>query len=364
MSTPRWDLFCRVIDNHGDIGVCWRLAADLAARGVQVRLWIDDMSALSWMAPAGAAGVTVLGWPPNSNDGECDSAVVPGDVVIEAFGCELPDGFVRRMAAMPRAPVWINLEYLSAEPFVERSHGLVSPQLSGPGAGLRKWFFYPGFTARTGGVIREPGLVQRQQNFDAAAWLRALGVQPREGERVVSLFCYEQVALPALLDQLSQQPSLLLATHGHAARQVTECLGSALQRGAMRAQLLPALKQREYDHLLWSCDLNFVRGEDSFVRAQWAGKPFVWQIYPQDDGAHLVKLDAFLALFTADAGPIIAEPLRALWQAWNAGGPGMTALPALPFRPEWARLCIEWRAGLWAQADLSTQLLGFIADSR
>ena len=28
-----WDLFCRVIDNHGDLGVCWRLARDLAARG-------------------------------------------------------------------------------------------------------------------------------------------------------------------------------------------------------------------------------------------------------------------------------------------------------------------------------------------
>ena len=28
-----WDVFCRVIDNHGDLGVCWRLACHLAARG-------------------------------------------------------------------------------------------------------------------------------------------------------------------------------------------------------------------------------------------------------------------------------------------------------------------------------------------
>ena len=361
MGIPRWDLFCRVIDNHGDIGVCWRLAADLGARGVQVRLWIDDASALSWMAPGGAVGVTVLAWPANANDSACDSGVVPGDVVIEAFGCELPDGFVRGMAALPRAPVWINLEYLSAELFVERAHGLASPQLSGPGAGLRKWFFYPGFTARTGGLIREPGLVQRQQAFDAAAWLRALDVRPRDGERIVSLFCYEQAALPALLDQLSKQPTCLLAAHGHAARQVAKCLGSELQRGAMRAQLLPALTQRDYDHVLWSCDLNFVRGEDSFVRAQWAGKPFVWQIYPQDDGAHLVKLDAFLSLFTAGAEPIWAEPVRALWRAWNVARP---ELPAIPAGPEWARRCAGWRAGLSTQADLSTQLLGFAADSR
>ena len=361
MGAPRWDLFCRVIDNHGDVGVCWRLAADLAARGVQVRLWIDDASALSWMAPAGAAGVTVLAWPANAQEGERDGDVAPGDVVIEAFGCELPDGFVRRMAQMPRAPVWINLEHLSAEPFVERAHGLVSPQLSGPGAGLRKWFFYPGFTARTGGLIREPDLFQRQQVFDAAAWLRARGVQRRQGERVVSLFCYGQVALPALLHRLSQQPSLLLVTPGHAARQVAESLGSELQRGAMRAQLLPALTQHDYDHLLWSCDLNFVRGEDSFVRAQWAGKPFVWQIYPQHDGVHLAKLDAFLSLFTAGAVPAVAEPVHALWQAWNTV---RAELPALPAGREWARQCMGWRAGLRAQADLSTQLLGFAAESR
>jgi len=381
MGTPRWDLFCRVIDNHGDVGVCWRLAADLAARGVHVRLWIDDASALSWMAPNGAAGVTVLAWPANAHEHEHehehehahahahahgheherDGDVAPGDVVIEAFGCKLPDGFVRRMAAMPRAPLWINLEYLSAEPFVERAHGLVSPQLSGPGAGLRKWFFYPGFTKRTGGLIREPDLMQRQQAFDAAAWLRALGAQPRECERIVSLFCYEQVALQALLGQLSQQPTLLLATHGPAARQVAECLGSELQRGALRAQLLPALTQRDYDHLLWACDLNFVRGEDSFVRAQWAGKPFVWQIYPQDDAAHRVKLDAFLSLFTVGAEPTVAEPVRGLWQAWNAARP---ELPALPPGRAWARRCTEWRAGLWGQADLSTQLLRFAADSR
>ena len=53
----KWDLFCRVVDNFGDVGVCWRLAADLAQRGEQVRLWIDDASALTWMALQGARGV-------------------------------------------------------------------------------------------------------------------------------------------------------------------------------------------------------------------------------------------------------------------------------------------------------------------
>ena len=58
---------------------------------------------------------------------------------------------------------------------------------------------------------------------------------------------------------------------------------------------LPWLTQADFDHLLWACDLNFVRGEDSLVRAAWAGAPFVWQVYPQHDGAHAAKVEALLA---------------------------------------------------------------------
>ena len=349
MQGLRWDLFCRVVDNFGDIGVCWRLAADLAARGERVRLWVDDASALQWMAPADAAGVEVCCWPDNDDD------IAPGEIVIEAFGCRLPTRFVSRMASATRSPLWINLEYLSAENFVELSHRLGSPQASGPGAGLHKWFFYPGFTPRTGGLIREPDLLARQQAFDAPNWLAAHGAAPRAGEQVVSLFCYGQAALPALLDQLAQQPTLLLVTAGHAARQIAALLGAAMQRGALCATVLPALSQPDYDHLLWSADLNFVRGEDSFVRAQWAAKPFVWQIYPQHDGVHLDKLDAFLSRFGADAD------LRAFSKAWNAGG---ASLPPLPATAPWNSRCETWRDALLVQPDLTSQLIGFAAETR
>ena len=364
-----WDLFCRVIDNHGDIGVCWRLASDLAARGEVVRLWIDDASALQWMAPAGVAGVTVRAWPESAS---AMDNLTPGAVVIEAFGCELPGHYVVKMAQMaqqteqqaePSAtpPVWINLEYLTAQSYAERSHLLASPQLSGPGAGLRKWFFYPGFNARTGGLIREADLDVRQRAFDADAWCQSQGIEVRDGEQRVSLFCYEQAALPALLDRLADQPTLLLATPGHAARQVAQALGPSLQRGALRVHLLPALTQRDYDHLLWACDLNFVRGEDSFVRAQWAGAPFVWQIYPQDDGAQADKLDAFLACFLDHAEPRLAASVRALWQAWNRPGSELAEWPA---SAAWRELCEAWRSSLGSQADLATQLLGFVSRAR
>ncbi len=346
-----WDLFCRVIDNFGDIGVCWRLAADLGARGERVRLWVDDASALRWMAPTGATGVDLRGWPEGGVD------IESGDIVIEAFGCELPDVFVRRMASKAAPPHWINLEYLSAENFAERAHKLSSPQMSGPGAGLRKRFFYPGFTPRTGGLIRERNLLARQQAFDAPGWLGAHGAMAQPGEQIVSLFCYEQPALPALIDRLAQQPTLLLATAGHAARQITALLGPTLHRGALRAVELPALSQTDYDHLLWAADLNFVRGEDSLVRAQWAGKPFVWQAYPQHDEVHLAKLDAFLDRFAA------APELRAVWQAWNAWNTANASLPPLPAAAAWRHQCGIWRDSLLAQPDLATQLIGFAAET-
>ncbi|HWI10064.1 MAG TPA: elongation factor P maturation arginine rhamnosyltransferase EarP [Burkholderiaceae bacterium] len=355
MGSMQWDLFCRVVDNFGDIGVCWRLAADLATRGEQVRLWVDDASALRWMAPAGAPGVHVMRWPAS------DAGVDPGDVVIEAFGCELPMPFVERMARRTRAPVWINLEYLSAEAFVERAHRLPSPQQGGPGAGLTKHFFYPGFTPRTGGLIREPDLAARQRAFDGSAWLAAHGAAVADGEQVVSLFCYENGALPALLDQLALRPTLLLATTGAAAHQVTALLGPGLKRGALRALTLPPLSQRDYDHLLWASELNFVRGEDSFVRAQWAARPFVWQIYPQHDAAHIAKLDAFLARFLAGADAPWRAGLQRFWHAWNGAGP---ALPALPARAPWVEHAVRWRDSLRAQTDLVTQLLGFVAETR
>jgi uncharacterized repeat protein (TIGR03837 family) len=355
MPAEPWDLFCRVIDNHGDAGVCWRLAADLAERGERVRLWIDDASSLAWMAPQGAAGVQVLPWP------QQDPGLEPGPVVIETFGCELPPFFIARMRRAERPPLWINLEYLSAESFVERSHKLPSPQLTGPGAGLQKWFFYPGFTRGTGGLLRERDLGQRQRAFDARAWLGARASTPQPDERVVSLFCYEQTALPAWLDVLAQRPTLLLATAGHAARQVATALGPSLRRGALRAVLLPLLTQQDYDHLLWASDLNFVRGEDSFVRAQWAAKPFVWHIYPQRDGVHLDKLEAFLSLYLSGADAALAADARRLWSTWNTASPPPEALPSTG---TWQQLASRWRGELLKQPDLATQLLGFVAETR
>lgn len=334
MPGLRWDLYCRVIDNLGDAGVCWRLAAQLAARGHTVRLVIDEPAPLAHLAPAGAPGVTVQAWP--------GAAPAVADVVVEAFGCDPPAHEVAAMAARAQPPVWINLEYLSAEDWVERSHGLPSPQQSGPGRGLTKWFFFPGFTPRTGGLLREDGLLQRRRGFEREAWLAEHRAARRPGERVVALFCYENPALPALLQELAAAPTLLLLTPGHAQRQVPAA------PSGVRTVALPWLPQTAFDELLWAADLNFVRGEDSLVRALWAGAPFAWQAYPQADGAHAAKLEALLQ--AAEAPPAVA----AAWRHWNALGPPapLAALPAAPFQ--------AFRERLLAQDDLATQLIRFV----
>lgn len=348
-----WDVFCRVVDNHGDVGVCWRLAVGLVDRGHSVRLWVDDPSALAWMAPSGAAGVQLIRWHPESPIPE------PGDVVIEAFGCDPPAAFVAAMARRAVHPAWINLEYLSAEDYVERSHGLASPQWHGPAAGLTKWFFYPGFTAGTGGLLREAWLDTAPSAFEANAWRAAHEVAPRPGERLVSLFCYPNPAIESLLHRLADRPTLLLATPGPATQAAS---GIELPPG-VRVQALPWLTQLNYDRLLWACDINFVRGEDSFVRAQWAGRPFIWHIYPQHDDAHIAKLDAFLSRYLSAAPTPLADDVAHWMRAWN--GLPTAEMPARwPDQAEWTAHALRWRDTLRSQNDLVTSLLAFVAEKR
>ncbi len=347
--TPRtWDIFCHVVDNWGDLGVCWRLATQLAKRGQKIRLWIDDPTPLDWMAPAAnrhPTAIEVHAWPRTQADAIAPS-VPAGDVLIEAFGCEIQANWVA--ALQPKASVWINLEYLSAESYVERCHGLPSPVMSGPLAGRQKWFFYPGFTPRTGGLLG-PDILH-----DSTA--RPENAQPAPDCRQtpqIALFCYDPPALGALL----QQPGLAHASWRVAAGRSQAAFARERHHlpDTAHSQALPLLSQVDFDDLLRACDVNFVRGEDSLVRALWAGKPLVWQIYPQTDNAHHDKLEAFLDWL--DAPP----DWRDFHRVWN----GLThaPLPALQWH-DWRDCATAARQRLLAQNDLATQLIGFVAEKQ
>ena len=376
---PQWEIFCQVVDNFGDIGVCWRLARDLAARNAgSVRLWVDDWAVLQRICPelaavdssAGAvlAGVELRHWSQSFPE------VEPGEVVIEAFACELPARHLQAMARQHPAPVWINLEYLSAEDWVAGCHAMASPH---PRLPLVKHFFFPGFDEATGGVLREPGLLARRDVFQRqhrAAWRARQGIEQHEGAVWVSLFAYEQAALPALMRVWAGGASALtvLVPEGRVLSDVRRALdrstlevGECIRRGQLTVKVLPLTDQSGYDELLWACDLNFVRGEDSFVRAQWAATPFVWQIYAQDEGAHFDKLEAFMARYVAGLDAQSAAALTRFWRAWNGRGEPAEAWPAfVAALPALGRQAVVWCDRLAAQADLSSRLTKFCSHIR
>jgi uncharacterized repeat protein (TIGR03837 family) len=351
MKTHRlWDIFCTVIDNHGDLGVCWRLTRQLLAQGQSVRLWVDDASALSWMAPEAhdLPNLQVLPWAAASQS-DVLTRLQPADVWIEAFGCTLPEAFVAHGAATrQQQPAWINLEYLSAEEWVPRMHKMPSPVMSGPAKGWTKTFFYPGFTEDTGGLLRETDLLERQQRFDRAAWRQKHAPDLAPDGLLISLFCYEPTALPQLLAQLVGTPHRLLVPPGRPMAAVQHALASIPVHPHWSA--LPYTDQNGFDEMLWACDLNFVRGEDSLVRALWAGQAFIWHIYPQDDNAHHDKLEAFLEWMQAP------ESLRKAHRIWN--GVQANDWPALDTTAlgDW-RACEQTvRQRLLTQNDLVSQL--------
>lgn len=378
---PSLALFCKVVDNYGDIGICWRLARQLQQEhGVAVTLWVDDLASFRRICPAVAPdaerqqidGVAVRHW--RGQDGVYAPADI-ADIVIEFFACDIPDGYIAAMAQCTPRPVWLNLEGLTAEEWVEGCHTLPSPH---PRLPLTKHFFFPGFTARTGGLLREAALERQRMQFQsdpaaAPAFLAQLGLTPAEiAAFKVTLFCYPHAPVRELFDvwQAGTQAVACLVPEGVAADAVQAFLGTdavagaVATRGALTVRVLPFVAQPDYDRLLWASDVNFVRGEDSFVRAQWAGRPFVWHIYPQDDNLHHKKLGAFLQRYAGGLDNLSAFALH-----WNGAALTPSDWPALwqslrAALPEISARAAAWQREMDAHGDLAANLLRFAAASR
>ena len=379
----RWDIFCKVIDNFGDIGVSWRLARQLAAEhDAAVRLWVDDIQIMERLCatvdPAQESqtveGVELRRWD------DATGAARPAEVVIEAFGCTLPDAYLASMAAAAVAPVWLNFEYLSAEDWVAGCHGLPSPH---PRLPLTRHFFFPGFTVDTGGLIRERGLYDARDAFQASTvakrnfWARLKVPKRARNEWRVSLFCYAHAPVDGLLRGLAAHPHpvRLVVAQGPAAIKVADWFGCAstpgtqAELGNLGVSIIPFVDQPDYDRVLWDCDLNFVRGEDSFVRAQWAGRPLVWHIYPQSEGAHEVKLAEFARRYTHGLHEPRREAVGRFFRLWN----GQDARAA-SFEEIWRSFAAnqsalrlhaeDWAWRLAEQPDLAAQLVEFVGKKR
>jgi uncharacterized repeat protein (TIGR03837 family) len=365
--SSQWHIFCTVIDNYGDIGTTWRLARQLThEHQQQVTLFVDDLNALAPLAPETDTtaicqtlhGITVQHWTNALPD------IQPAPVVIEAFACTLPERY--RAEMVKNGSKCINLEYFSCEDWVAGCHGLPSYQSDG----LKKWFFFPGISAQTGGLLREKNLLAEKNAFCANPqaqndWCHQWQIPiPQANSLKLSLFGYENNALPDCLAQLSEQPHLVDAyCPAGKLRSSAQPLfptqsletGTTLTLGKLRLHLIPFLPQDQFDRLLWLCDLNFVRGEESLTRAIWAGKPFVWHIYPTDDGAHWDKLNAFLDEYAMP--PTLAQ----LNQEWNRQKLSADTLQnCLNNNPQLTQLSRNKVHQLSQQDDLCSQLIAFV----
>ncbi len=354
------DIFCRVVDNFGDVGVTWRLARQLANEfNVTTRLFVDDMASIGKLVPEldpqlsaqMLSMVDVQRWPDE------DVMFIPAGCVIEAFQCALPNSYVNAMAQQNPAPVWLNLDYLSAESWVAEHHLLPSPH---PQLALTKYFFFPGFEAGTGGLLRERELFLKRD----AAIMR--GDINSTDELRVCIFAYPNRALSALIAAInsSQTQAMITLPEGKLTEQYLQTNDVKMSNANINIQ--PFVPQAEFDELLWANDICIVRGEDSFVRAQWAAKPFVWHIYPQGEGAHWQKLTAFLDRYCVGLESHAETAVREMWRAWNAEDADAIADAWNSFVAHRAQLELharKWANELAKQGDLATKLVTFVEKS-
>lgn len=389
MKQQQWDIFCKIVDNFGDIGVCWRLSQQLAnTHQRRVRLFIDDSYIASKIIPQFDSSrknqtinnVSITAWP-------TEKTTIP-DVVIENFSCGLPALYTQQMVAQKEAqPVrWINLEYLSAEKWVEDCHALPSTH---PTLGLKKTFFYPGFSDKTAGLLRENSLIETRdaflgspalqqqfwQQFIAHSKMRGPVLQNFPESIKISLFGYPEANIRELIRQLiptEKTVHIFLPFNSEitALNALIEKyhlkIGEAKALHRVRLHLLPFLSQTQYDQLLWACDLNFVRGEDSWIRAIWAGKPFVWQPYIQAENTHLTKLNAFLSTYLAEADAEtkkLIETSHLFWSNALSIPHEKFWLEAKKYLPEWQAYAYQKSNLLAQQKDLSQALMDFCDQS-
>lgn len=318
----RIEVFCRVIDNYGDAGFAWRLCQILQTEHeAEITLWIDDRQRLSTLAPEvdasalsqQAGGILICAWPESQTSLET-ATHIPAELVLELFGCGLPAVSLSRFEAQAKPPLWLHVDYLTAEAWADDFNALPSPAAN---SRLNRYFLVPGFSTASAGLLREQKpIFQLDPQAEQAFWqhlrlpAEAWHAQPR-----ISLFCYPQAPVASLLRCLAQrEESGVLLVAGQT--QIPTDISTH-----WRIIHLPWLSQPDYDQLLALCDINFVRGEESCVRAQLSQRPFIWQAYPQAQPDRALKITALLNKMhhhaAAQGASALSVPLQRAFALWN-----------------------------------------------
>lgn len=308
MELKTLDIFCEIIDNYGDIGVVYRTAKELQKifPKSKIRAFLNKLDEFKKI------NSQVLDLPSQNIDGieyitfdylrDNANELLTAQVIIEAFGCQIPKEYME--IAYDNSELLINLEYLSAEDWIEDFHLQSSPLGRGK---LKKVFFMPGFTEKSGGVIADSNYLERIQRvlenkeFYEKKYLS--DIEDRENKIVGTLFSYEKNFTPLLEDLKKLDKDVVILAMGEktqdSLRKILknfsiEDFRNSLKYGKIEIKFLNFLNQEEYEELINIVDFNFVRGEDSFIRAVLTGKPYMWHIYCQEEYAHMDKIEGFL----------------------------------------------------------------------
>lgn len=308
MELKTLDIFCEIIDNYGDIGVVYRIAKELQKifPKSKIRAFLNKLDEFKKI------NSQVLDLPSQNIDGieyitfdylrDNANELLTAQVIIEAFGCQIPEEYME--IAYDNSELLINLEYLSAEDWIEDFHLQSSPLGRGK---LKKVFFMPGFTEKSGGVIADSNYLERIQQvlenkeFYEKKYLS--DIEDRENKIVGTLFSYEKNFTPLLEDLKKLDKDVVILAMGEktqdSLRKILknfsiEDFRNSLKYGKIEIRFLNFLNQEEYEELINIVDFNFVRGEDSFIRAVLTGKPYMWHIYCQEEYAHMDKIEGFL----------------------------------------------------------------------
>ncbi len=373
MSAPlRIDLICEVLDNFGDAGISWRLACQLADEwGAHVRLCIDQPELLTlWAARAQARSRPETPVPAVIDLSAADFYEVHHtpetrpELIITMLGSATPAALERliRDESIP----WLRYEYLTAETWIDSFHGL--PSLK-PDSGATEWFYYPGFSADCGGLLREPDLIERLDRFAAPdhaerqAWLCEHGLDSPPGHLRICLFGYPDQPTRQFLAALQAVESPVTVLMSASLAQALDLIDRPGGTDHLHIKPHAWLDQPDFDLLLASCDLNIVRGEDSWLRAQWAGQPMLWQPYRVADGTHFDKLAAFLDRLLADAPAPAGTAIAQMMAAINGQtDPGPALADWLAHRQQIQAWHRQWRFRLAAQTSLTQRLARFCTD--
>ena len=362
-------VFVRVIDNWGDVGVGWRLCMQLACSFPwRVRLWIDDVAALGKLVLAAELAavqdtVMVEKWSDDDSVSLRLAQLADPVMVIETFGCDLPSPVLRRMQQCQ--PLWLNWEYLTAEDWAVDLQAMPSLQ----GNGLAKYFWFMGIDQQSGGLLREANYLSRRNEFLQQpclqqAFKQQYGLPLEHVGQLWLIFAYtsERWAQWLSMWRGANEPiTLWLAGHevadslraaGVIAADALQQVGDTFELEQVTMVRIPFVPQSAFDNLLWLADGAIVRGEDSFVRALWAGLPFLWHIYQQEEAVHLQKLDAYWHKASINWPASVREAVLALSADLN-GGEHLSESLRLRL---WQNLRSEWQNWVNAASTWSDSL--------